>query len=146
MRICDYENCHFHSSEALQKSGARMKWVICPGCMRRSYHSEICQMNDYKHRSICKPRKKEPSIPVIKNPPKSLSKIFRSIKEFKIEMNKNLGIGGFGTVYQIEHMMTKQKYAVKISYKSDLFEKNLCSLIQNEITIHHKLRHPHIIN
>lgn len=125
-----------------------MKWVLCPNCQRRTYHSEICQLNDFKHRSICKsPNTKNSAIalPVIKSPSLRLSKVLRSTKEFEIEMNKNLGNGAFAAVFQAKHTITGAKYAVKIFYKSDLFEKKLCDLIQTEISIHQKIRFPHII-
>lgn len=147
MRVCSYENCYFASSESFGNSNLRIKWVFCPGCLKKAYHSEICLLNDLKHRNMCKVRNKiELQIkPIMKNPSKSLTKIFRTIKEFKVEMNNSLGIGSFGTVLGIEHLVSGSKYAVKMSYKSDLFEKKLCNIMQNEIYIHHKLKHPHII-
>ena len=144
MRVCSYENCYFTTNEAFNQN-LRIKWIYCAGCHKKPYHSEICMLNDIKHRNLCKYKIDQEIKPIMKNPSKSLTKIFRTIKEFKVEMNNNLGVGSFGTVLGIEHLVTGTKYAVKISYKSDLFEKKLYSIIQNEIYIHHKLKHPHII-
>ena len=52
-------------------------------------------------------------------------------KEFKIDLKKFkilslLGVGGFGTVFKVRHILTGKIYAMKVMNKNYIIQKNIC--------------------
>lgn len=68
--------------------------------------------------------------------------IFQSIQEF--EIIKELGNGAFARVFQAIHKKTKIMYAIKRIFLSKLFDSDREN-IENEVEIHSKISHKHIV-
>lgn len=65
--------------------------------------------------------------------------------EFRYAIVKTLGEGSFGKVKLAEHLVTKQKVALKIISRKMLQNNDMASRVDREIHYLKLLRHPHII-
>lgn len=97
---CDNGDCHY--SKHLSKE---IKFLKCPNCNRRNYHSEICLYNDSKHFSLCAVQKlkKIKKSRVIRMTTLSTKLLINSL-EVDINYKKSLGSGGFGDVNLIVYL------------------------------------------
>ena len=78
----------------------------------------------------------------------ALSKLcIRSMIVQNYKFGKMLGKGNSSKVYLGINLSNNKKYAIKIIYKHKISKSNtMIMLVQNEIDILRKLRHPYIIN
>ncbi|CAL4091417.1 unnamed protein product [Meganyctiphanes norvegica] len=67
-----------------------------------------------------------------------------SIEEFSIE--REIGHGGFATVYKAKCLNTNRNVAIKKINKSSISSRGLTDRVRQEVSIHSKLDHPSILN
>ncbi|KFD54188.1 hypothetical protein M513_04965 [Trichuris suis] len=65
--------------------------------------------------------------------------------DYDILFDRRLGKGGFGEVYFAVHLATNREVAIKLINKSIVKEENAFKRIWDEVRIHSKLKHPHIV-
>ena len=99
MTICGLETCQYHKFEQLLNLKTGYISYTCPGCLKKSYHSEICAFNDHKHMSICRSNhyiniKRDLIVRSCYGLDQSM---FLNSEELKFS-DEVLGIGGFATV------------------------------------------------
>ena len=63
----------------------------------------------------------------------------------KFDFLKIIGSGGFGKVYHVISLYSKNHYAMKIISKRQIEEYDMISQLQKEIEIMDRCRHPNII-
>ena len=102
--VCSNKLCPYNKPENLDKSKHEIKMLKCPVCKRKTYHSEICLYNDFKHFSICTCSKWKKKNQVIKFSAGFDPKIFINSDEVKINFDNPLGTGGFATVIKMVRM------------------------------------------
>lgn len=56
-----------------------------------------------------------------------------------------LGEGAYGTVYLVENMKTKEKYAAKAFKKKRMVKNDRKNLLKNEISVMRRLDHENIL-
>lgn len=64
----------------------------------------------------------------------------------KYELGKLLGCGAFAKVYHARNVRSGQSVAIKSINKQRIQKGNLAANIKREISIMHRLRHPHIVS
>lgn len=67
-----------------------------------------------------------------------------SIDDF--DVGQSIGTGGFATVFRAINRRTKEHVAIKRSFRSSPSDPNLEWRVQNEISIHSRLRHPNLLS
>ena len=76
------------------------------------------------------------------NLPERPRPLFDSLSDFRIE--RELGDGGFSTVYQATHLETGQVYAIKRIDLSQLYSFNQDN-VEHEVQAHINFRHPYVV-
>jgi serine/threonine protein kinase len=69
-----------------------------------------------------------------------------NLSRSNFEFLKIIGSGGFGKVYQVVSLYSKNHYAMKIISKRQVEGYEMLSQLQKEIEIMDKCRHPSIID
>ena len=64
---------------------------------------------------------------------------------YKFEKEHEIGRGSYGTVYHGKDLSKNEKVAVKLLDKKQAREKEVSQSIRNEVKIHSRVNHPHII-
>ena len=65
--------------------------------------------------------------------------------DFESLEDKSIGKGGFGSVGEVRHKVTKQIFAIKVINKESIVKQKMVEQTNREIEIMYKLDHPHII-
>ena len=65
--------------------------------------------------------------------------------DFYTEGNKEIGKGGFSSVWKVSHISTGKVYVIKLMNKQNIIRENIIEQINREVAILYKVNHPHII-
>ena len=101
--FCSHQDCEF--SKFGNSKRMPLTNIKCFGCNKWIYHSEIFMFNDHKHFSICAPANQSKNVYAL-SPSRSIIKysyyfpnsLFISSEDIRIDYDRPLGSGGFGSV------------------------------------------------
>lgn len=124
--------------------------ITCPDCLTAKYHSLNCMLQDQPRHSFECRRRSHPG----PKPGSSTSKLSQSQRasnekiiknKYKYQISNQIGEGSYGYVYSGQSLFNTTNFAMKVVEKAKIDTDELKTSIANEIQIHSKLKHPHII-
>lgn len=138
LKRCAFPECHYYNLKAVIQDAYKLTCLTCPKCELETYHSRFCIASDTKrHSKTCGQLNTSKRDSVSKN---------KAAKKRYIQHDDNvLGGGSYGYVIVADDLKDNSKVALKIIKKSNMKSPELITALLQEIKIHYKLNHPHII-
>ena len=121
--------CKNYKCSYIRCSNTIVNGKICRHCLDAKYCSNDCRDEDWKH----------------DHSKKCNSNNYKITDFIPVKKSKSLGKGAYGEVQLVQHLPSRQFFALKIIKKRNLNRSNSLKMMYREISVQKKLIHPNII-